>query len=437
MNSRCKIFCLSIFLVMFSFSLYLNSAFAMPAEDIASKSKPSTVRILIEVKPGESDLLQFYNFKVTRKWNEPIRIKAGTGVIIHEDGLILTAFHVIFPLGKTPTIYVRLPKEGDQLAEVVATDKERQLACLKIKKFGLPFLSLGDSSETKVKVGSDLFTMGFPYAAETSEITDPEPSFTQGKVSAFKQSRQEATFLQTDAAINPGNAGGPMLNDNGDVIGIIIGSADRSIKAQFARVLQTLFKDQDIPVGIGFASPINPAKDMLKAAGLPWHEPVVASVPPTGPVQPPPPPQKNVYIYIGLGLLIVIIGIIFMATRKKKEPVPAPAASSGTALPKSTSYAFGSIKCTGGELAGKVFTVTEKGLSIGRGTGNDINLSSDPISRKHAWIGPVAGEIVIKDMGSTNGTFVNEKQVIGSQQLKAGDIIHLSKSGQDVFTYVS
>jgi len=423
--------------MVLTLSFSLHTSYAITAEEIAVKSKPSTVRILIEVKPGENDLLQFYNFKETRKLKEPIRVKAGTGIIIHEDGLILTAYHVIFPLGKTPAIYVRLPKEGDQLAEVVTTDKERQLACLHIKKFRLPYLSLGDSSETRVKVGSDIYTIGFPFAAETSEITDPEPSFTQGKISAFKQSRQEATFLQTDAPINPGNAGGPIINTNGEVIGIIIGSADRSIQAPYAKVLETIFKEKDIPVGIGFASPINPAKDMLKAAGLPWHEPAE-------PVQPqksaePAKLSKSYNMYIGVGVLIVvvIIGIVLFAIKKKKEDVQPLETMTQPSFSKSTVYSFGSIKCTGGELAGKTYTITEKGLAIGRGSGNDINLSSDSISRKHAWIGPVAGEIVIKDMGSTNGTFVNDKQITGSQPLKVGDVIHLSRSGKDVFAYIS
>jgi len=418
---------------------------ALQPEEIATKSKPAVVRILVEVKPGDKELSQYYG--VPDLMSEPIRVKVGTGFLIHEDGYILTAYHVVAPLDKNQPIYVRLPKEGDQLATIVATDKERQLACIKIKKFNMPYLPLGDSSETAVKVGSKVFTLGFPFAAETSEFTDPEPTFTEGSISAFKQSRHEATFIQTNASLNPGNAGGPMLNEEGEVIGIILGSAERRLRKV---VFEPLFADLTIPMGIGFAIPVNPAKDMLKAtlqksdtAGtkLLWHtkgEPQETA----GRTPETKPPLKKfgvkpLYLLIAGGVFLLFGAVVFsMRKSRKNREIPAAVPTHEPGL-KSTSYSFGVIRCADGELAGKSFAITQKGLNIGRGAGNDISLSSETISRKHAWIGPVAGEVLIKDLGSTNGTFVNDKKIESPTLLKMGDKISLSKSGQDTFTFSS
>lgn len=406
-----------------------NIASAEDVVTISEKSKPSVVRILYEIKPGDTELLQFY-FKKDRKIKEPIRVKGGSGFIIHEDGFILTSYHVVSPLGMSPTIYVRVPKWGDYLAEVVSTDKERDLACLRIKKSGLPFLFLGDATEGKgLKVGAKVIAIGYPYVAETSEITDPEPTVTQGIVSAFKQSRQEAPFIQTDASLNPGNAGGPMLDDNGAVVGVNFAGADRTFETRY----KELFAEKDIPVGVGFAIPINPAEDMMKFANIPYNKFVVS---------PPPPPKINYVPYIlaagGILLLLIIIGVAL----SKRKKVASVEAETGFVAPtslteKSTAYSFGNIKATAGELAGKIFPITEKGLNIGRGSGNDISLSIDTVSRRHAWIGPVAGEITVKDFGSANGTFVNDEQVINSRILRPGDIIRLTKGGQDTFIYTA
>lgn len=431
--------------------IFLLIAYGLPAvaattEDVVTNSKPAIVRILIEVKPGDNDLLQFYNFKSGRKLQEPVRVKAGTGFIINENGYILTAYHVIYPLGKSPTIYVRLPKEGDQLAEVVATDRERQLACIRIKKFGLPFLPFVQEMPS---VGSDVFTMGFPFAADTSELTDQEPTFTEGKVGALKQSRQEATFIQTNAAINLGNAGGPLLSSDGKVLGVIIGSADRSLKKLF----EVIFAETDIPVGIGFAAPSKPSIDMLKAAGIDFSLASSGVKQPEQPVQPAqpaaaPPPnpadtkkdKTNLTGIIALvaGMLVLGVVVFFMLSRKGKSPsvkIEPSTTFSPVSPSRNTTISLGALRCSDGEYAGKVFPVTETGLSIGRGEDNDIHLDSEVISRKHAWIGPSGAEMVAKDLGSTNGTYVNGKRIQGSHPLQKGDIISLSKSGQESFLF--
>lgn len=419
------------FVVALLAGVYVLPASALTSEEIVAQSKGSVVRILVEVKPGDNELLQHYNFKSGRKFKEPIRVKAGTGFIIKEDGYILTAYHVIAPLGMSPTIYVRLPKEGDQLAEVVAKDPERQIACLKIKKFGLEAMPL---VATMPSVGNDVFTIGFPFAADTSEITDQEPTFAEGKIGALKQSRQESTFIQTNAAINLGNSGGPLIGRDGEVLGVIIGSADRSLK----KIFEGMFSDTDIPVGIGFGTPSKPVIDMLKAAGI-ETQPVMPVVV-TPPIKPPVTHPKPVWPWAIAGILLLIFAAIVLISKKKGQPVDQGKPTDAPIPPqpsfsKSTTISLGTLLCTEGELAGKTFSMTEKGLTIGRDNECDIRLNSEVISRRHSWIGPKGGDITVRDMGSTNGTFVNGKKVEGVLPLQKGDAISLSKSGQEIFQF--
>lgn len=417
---------------------YAVPASALTTEEVVAKSKDSIVRILIEVRPGDKGLLQHYNFKGDRRFKEPIRIKAGTGFVIREDGYILTAYHVVSPLGMSPNIYVRLPKEGDQLAEIVAKDPERQIACIKIKRFNLKPLAL---SEVMPKVGGDVFTMGYPFAADTSEITDQEPTFTEGKVGALKQSRQESSFIQTNAAINLGNSGGPLLGREGQVVGVIIGSADRTLKKLF----EGLFAEKDIPVGIGFATPCKPTLDMLKAAGIEVAAAKATPGPVAGPSAVEPDKAKAAGEKHGV-LPVVIAGclalLLLAALVLKKLGKSAPEEKAAPApiqpqpdFPKNTTISLGTLICTEGELAGKTFPMTGNGLTIGRDNECDIMLSAEVISRRHSWIGPKGGDIAVRDMGSTNGTFVNGQKVEGTLILKSGDSVSLSKSGQEIFQF--
>jgi len=457
--------------LLFSFVFLMSGVvFAMTPEDIVTQSKPSIVRILIEVKPRDNELLQFYS-RTAQRLREPIRVKAGTGFVINRDGYILTAYHVISPMGKSPTIYVRLPKEGDYLAEIVAEDRERQLACLKIKKNDLQPLSF---AANPMSVGNEVYTMGFPLAAVTSEVTDQEASFTEGKVSAIKQTRQESEFIQTNAAINLGNAGGPLLNKDGQVGGVIIYSNDKSFVGRYFRhygSFQELFGTDNHAVGIGFAAPAKYAVNMLSNANInmdagPSSSSQPAAVQPqtTAPSGEPQttmpfnPPQTTLPWYeqhqkllwgglIGLLILGLIAVIAIVLGKKKLLPESQPQRQSAPAMPsappmssaevgKSTSISFGALKCTNGELAGKVFPLTAKGLNIGRDADNDIRLTSETVSRKHCWIGPSGSGIVAKDLGSTNGIYINgvKAEGTGTKPFKPTDVLSLSKSGQEAFT---
>jgi len=162
----------------------------------------------------------------------------GSGFIIDKDGYILTNNHVV---EKSDEIKVKLADEREMTAKIVGRDPRSDLALIKIDsdKPLIP-LPLGDSDQ--LNVGDWVVAIGNPFGLGNT--------VTAGIVSA-KYRRIGAgsydNFIQTDASINPGNSGGPLLNTEGQVIGINT----------------AIFSQSGGSIGIGFAIPINMAKDLL------------------------------------------------------------------------------------------------------------------------------------------------------------------------------
>ena len=137
----------------------------------------------------------------------------GSGVIVGEDGLIVTNEHVIRDADE---IVVRLSDRSEYRAKVVGADVQTDVAVLRIQPSGkLPVATLGDSS--RLRVGEFAIAVGNPFGLEST--------VTLGVVSATGRSAEPDLeggddFIQTDASINPGNSGGPLLNARGEVVGI-------------------------------------------------------------------------------------------------------------------------------------------------------------------------------------------------------------------------
>ncbi|MCX8156832.1 MAG: PDZ domain-containing protein [Verrucomicrobiae bacterium] len=160
----------------------------------------------------------------------------GSGLIIREDGYLLTNFHVVENAEK---IRARLHDGREFDATLRGADAQSDLAVLKIEATGLKAARWGDSSATKV--GEFAIAVGAPF--------DLEYTVTVGHISAKGRSRilpdpsMDQDFLQTDANINPGNSGGPLVNLEGEVIGI-----------------NTMIAG--LNTGIGFAIPSNLAREV-------------------------------------------------------------------------------------------------------------------------------------------------------------------------------
>jgi S1-C subfamily serine protease len=174
-------------------------------------------------------------------------MKSGSGFIFHPDGYILTNNHVVADSAE----HIVILSNGNRLtAKVMATDPNIDLALLKIPGSNFPVLPLGESR--KMSVLDTVVAMGFPMFSTIGY----DVSAYDGKINAIRQS-EHATLLQIDANINPGNSGGPLLNDRGEVIGVVVSKLDAM---QLAKTMGA------IPERINFAMPIDEARPMVRMA---------------------------------------------------------------------------------------------------------------------------------------------------------------------------
>ena len=165
----------------------------------------------------------------------------GSGVIVSHEGHILTNHHVVAGVG---TIVVQLIDGRHLPAQLIGTDEVTDIAILKITAPDIVPLPLGDSDA--VRVGQMVFAVGNPFGFQAS--------VTQGIISGRDRRASEDSgveFLQTDAAVNEGNSGGPLLNLRGEIIGIN--------SRIFSRTQQTAW------LGISFAIPANVARRALES----------------------------------------------------------------------------------------------------------------------------------------------------------------------------
>ena len=154
------------------------------------------------------DILEYFKRQLPRRPSYSV----GSGFIVDKAGYILTNFHVVDDASR---ISVRLQSGEEYVAKVVGTDEETDLAVLKIEAGkDLPTVKLGDSDA--VQVGDWVLAVGSPFGLAQT--------VTAGIISQTRRETPYTTsfqrFIQTDAAINRGNSGGPLVNMNGEVIGV-------------------------------------------------------------------------------------------------------------------------------------------------------------------------------------------------------------------------
>ncbi len=252
---------LLILIVALSYTLYMNidisnsskieqpkveaTRLSQTVEEIQNEEKDIT-QVIEEVNKSIVGISKLKNNGTTIFLEDSIsKIGIGTGMIVSENGYILTNEHVSGE--KYSNCYVTLPSGKNYSGNVVWSDSNLDIAVVKINAKNLPYVTLGDSSQTKV--GQNVYAIGNPIGFEFQRTV------TSGIVSAVNRTilleEEEKTsymedLIQTDATINPGNSGGPLININGEVIGI------NSVKITSAE-------------GIGFAIPINTAKVIIQS----------------------------------------------------------------------------------------------------------------------------------------------------------------------------
>ena len=222
---------------------------------IAESASPAVVYLEVESEirnasvdmpfdlPGQDFFERFFGpqfreqIPQQREMPRQFRQGAGSGFIISPDGYILTNNHVVANANR---ISVLLADGRELKGEVVGTDPPSDVAVVKIEGNDLPHLTLGDSDA--LRVGEIVLAIGNPLGQRNT--------ITQGIVSAKGRSNVGITdfadFIQTDAAINLGNSGGPLLNLDGEVVGVNTAIMSRTGGS----------------MGIGFAIPINMVKEI-------------------------------------------------------------------------------------------------------------------------------------------------------------------------------
>ena len=219
---------------------------------IAEKVGPAVVKIVAERiekvrsfgfdegMPFDDFWERFFGRPRQREQEVPAQAQ-GTGFFVSEDGYILTNNHIV---ENAVDVTVTALQGEDYKAKVIGTDFRSDLALLKVEAKGLPFLQFGDSEN--LKVGEWVLAVGNPYGLEHT-VTSGIVSAKGRQLGLGGNVPEYQDFIQTDAAINRGNSGGPLVNMNGEVVGIT----------------SNIFSPSGGNIGLGFAIPSNLAKKVI------------------------------------------------------------------------------------------------------------------------------------------------------------------------------
>lgn len=399
-------------------------------------------------------------------------------------------------------------EEGGQL-----TGKD--VAILKVETRNAPTLRLGDSA--RMRVGDRVFVIGFPGAAD-SELLDNrssvEPTTNDGSISAVKTTVDGITVLQTNTNTTHGNSGGPVLNQNAEVIGLLTFRGN-TVNGQEVQGFNFIVPSNTAREYLGPAGTTNTAGlvDQGWSAGLeqywaghfrvaktkfeevvslqpnhaearrlitetqerilrgeekpdaPTPAPVPASTALTAPVLTPAPAPaadgNSTTLIIGIAVLAVLIVIavaVLLLRNRGSRPAPTtrapyagPSLRGGTAhLPAyagdNAATMFGApggstgearISFTAGPLSGQSVSVPASGAWLGRDAGRaDILVSHPMVSGQHLWIGRQGERWLLKDKGSTNGTYIGSSGSgrVSEHPLRNGDRVLIAPDGAVSFT---
>lgn len=226
----------------------------METEDIVDKLLPSVVGIesKFTVTGMSNNNGFFFGFGGSSQPSEYKATGTGTGVVLTEDGYIVTNAHVIYDSenggGKADSVSVILDDDESYDAEIIGYDTDCDIAVLKIEAKGLTAAEFGDSDS--LRLGESVIAIGNPLGFDLKDTV------TGGMISGLDRNitinDKAMTLIQTDAAINSGNSGGPLINKYGQVIGINSSKMSSSWGSNEASI-----------EGIGFAIPSNEVSDIV------------------------------------------------------------------------------------------------------------------------------------------------------------------------------
>ena len=439
---------------------------------------------------------------------------SGSGFIINPDGVIVTCGHVVAPTrddaalrrellrnGAIATLLRHFPVEnlrsihrGDGLERYinyVATAGELQnvrvvnevelsngeklpfrirsyspplnergtdLALLQIDRRNLPAIRLADSDTARV--GDSIWAVGYPAVASSSDDviggwlsrdSDLEATVSPGNVTAIKRNIANVPVLQSNVAIYRGNSGGPVVNRDGDVIGISTWGHTDAEQIKFlvpSNVAREMLQSSKVVINIDgemgrhYRAALDAAADgdWSKANGevalasamfkgspdlIRFHHDADRALKTMPPWRLHPVATGVAGAFVGVA---VIGGTLLLTRQRTKIPMPVEVASTvETVVPNEgglTSRMLGRFTILNGSRAGQRLGLGGSGIRIGReSTICEIVLENPKVSRLHAEVVSIDGKVMLIDRNSSNGTYVND-QKIDKRFLKDGDIIY-------------
>ncbi len=374
----------------------------------------------------------------------------------------------------------------------------KDVGILKIEKANLPVVNLGDSS--RVELQEEIQTFGFPGAADLDGVMgyylNPKSSLqvtvNRGRISSLKQDVRGVPLIQTDAALAPGNSGGPAVNRSGEVIGITTfagGEVDdfgnfRQIQGFNFIVPVNTIKEfiADVGIDVNRGSPFNDI--YYKALDHVWNEnwieagrevdnalnlmndsPDLRDLKEKITIEVKNLPwlvkqwkENQTLFIVALAILVLLAVVVFVLTRSRhpastdlpamKAPAPPrtrPAAASVPAPVADTQalerrgdktlVLFGHIEVFVDDRKIGTYPVTENAVTLGRDPARaGVVIQEAIVSKLHCTVFVRENAAWVSDPGSTNGTYIGEQR-ISEQPLRDGDVVMLGKKGSVRFVY--
>ena len=377
----------------------------------------------------------------------PLGFSTGTGFAVNKSGHIITNAHVVG--GSSRIVIIPTNSTVPHEAKVIAISQELDLAILHASTLNLTPLTL---SLVELHKGQKIWAIGYPGGADREHLAD-DPTVQDGVIGrTFKgtwdgrQFADQLAIVQHNAPMNPGNSGGPLLDDCGQIVGVNTQASlvlVDSPNAGFERIPHT--------AGIYWSSHVDELARFLNEISIEYEfltepcSPGIASVANPGSglsttqtqhPQTQADEKYNLFLVWGLVLGCLCIAVL-LVTRKKLRAKPTPttesesqregvsnnagkeivpeAASSQTQLPDSGLVLAG-FNAEGNRVRMEIprtrFVDQELGLSLGRNPELvDETISDESVSRRHARISVRDGKLCVEDLNSLNGTFVQDTKL--------------------------
>jgi S1-C subfamily serine protease len=339
-------------------------------------------------------------------------------------------------------------------------DRGTDLALLQIDHNNLPVLQLGDSES--VRVGDSIWSVGYPAVASStddviggwlSHESDLEPTFNPGIITALKRDALNTPVLQSNVAIYRGNSGGPVVNREGEVIGISAWGHKDAEQIKFLvpiNVARTLLAAAKVPPNVNGDFNLHYRAALDDAADGRWL-PARAELEAASRLFPSSPdlirfghdidratrglPLWALHpVATGSGVLVALLlaVVLVLASSRRRPRIPQDILNATTVETMVAPSGAGSLgglmlgrfTILNGTRAGEKLGLGGSGIRIGRErTICEIVLENPKVSRLHAEVVSIDGKVLLIDRNSSNGTYVND-QKIEKRFLKDGDIIY-------------